>query len=229
MNHPERKSVQAGGQSDCEIIKQGFLPISQQTYPYALPPLPYSTDALTDVISEETLLVHYGKHHKTYVEQLNKEIAGSVFEALTLDEVIRRTAHKPDFTSLFNNAAQAWNHAFYWHSLRPQSGGDIPTELRRLIDHSFESVEHCKQALTSAATGQFGSGWAWLVQDGEVLRVITTHDADNPLTQALTPLLAIDVWEHAYYLDFQNRRIDYVNALIDKLLNWDFAQANLVQ
>lgn len=229
MNHLERKFEQATDQSYCEKSQPSYLAISQQTYPYVLPPLPFSTDALTDVISEETLLVHYGKHHANYVEQLNKEITGTLFEALSLDEVIRRTAHKPAFTSLFNNAAQVWNHAFYWRSLRPQGGGDMPTELRQLIEHSFESVEHCKQALAAAATGQFGSGWAWLVQEDDVLRVITTHDADNPLTQELTPLLAIDVWEHAYYLDYQNRRIDYVNVLIDKLLNWDFAQANLVQ
>lgn len=228
MNHSQRNAVHAGAQSDCAEHTQGCLPLSQQTYPYTLPPLPYSTDALTDIISEETLIFHYGKHHKTYVEKLNKEIEGSEFEALMLDEVIRRTANHPDYASLFNNAAQAWNHAFFWHSLRPQGGGDIPPELRKRIDHAFESVEQCKQALAAAATGHFGSGWAWLVQDGEVLRVITTHDADNPLTQGLTPLLAIDVWEHAYYLDFQNRRVDYVNALIDKLLNWDFAQANLV-
>lgn len=227
MNYPERNLDPAAASSDGASLKQAFESISQQTHPFVLPPLPYSTDALADVISEDTLLVHYGKHHKTYVEQLNKGIEGSGFEALTLDEVIRRTAHEPDSASLFNNAAQAWNHAFYWHSLRPQ-GGEIPSELRQLIDGSFGSVDECKQALASAATGQFGSGWAWLVQDGEKLRVIATHDADNPLTHGLIPLLAIDVWEHAYYLDFQNRRVDYVKALIDKLLNWDFAQANLV-
>lgn len=229
MNQPERNLAPPAGQFDNAPTNQAFLSLSQQTYPFVLPPLPYSTDALADVISEETVLVHYGKHHKTYVEQLNKAIEGSDLKALTLDEVIRRTARKPDVTSIFNNAAQAWNHAFYWHSLKPKGGGDIPAQLKLLIDKSFGSVDHCKQALATAATGQFGSGWAWLVQEGAALRVITTHDADNPLTQDLTPLLAIDVWEHAYYLDFQNRRVDYVQALIDKLLNWDFAQANLVQ
>lgn len=228
MNYPERNLSPAAGPSDSDGRKQAFVSIAEQIYPFVLPPLPYSTDALADVISEDTLLVHYGKHHKTYVDQLNKGIEGSGLEALTLDEVMRRTAHKPDSASLFNNAAQAWNHAFYWHSLRPQGGGEIPSALRQMIDRSFGSIDQCKQALASAATGQFGSGWAWLVQEGEQLRVITTHDADNPLTQGMTPLLAIDVWEHAYYLDFQNRRVDYVNALIDKLLNWDFAQANLV-
>ena len=231
MNYPERNlapaAAPAAASSDSDSSKQAFASVSEQTYPFVLPPLPYSTDALADVISEDTLLVHYGKHHKTYVDQLNKGIEGSELEALTLNEVVRRTAQKPESASLFNNAAQAWNHAFYWHSLRPQ-GGEIPSTLRLMIDRSFGSVDQCKQALASAATGQFGSGWAWLVQEGEELRVITTHDADNPLTEGLTPLLAIDVWEHAYYLDFQNRRVDHVNALIDKLMNWDFAQANLV-
>lgn len=215
------------GQSASDSTTQAFQSVAQQTHPFVLPPLPYSTDALADVISEDTLLVHYGKHHKTYVDQLNKAIEGSGFEASTLEEVIRRTAHEPASASLFNNAAQAWNHSFYWHSLRPQGGGEIPAQLRQMIDQSFGSVDQFKQALASAATGHFGSGWAWLVQDGDQLRVIATHDADNPLTRGMTPLLAIDVWEHAYYLDFQNRRVDYVNALIDKLLNWDFAQANL--
>ena len=229
MTQPERIPVTSFDGSDSEKIKQAFLAISQQTYPFALAPLPYSTDGLTDVISEETLIFHYGKHHKSYVDQLNKEVAGSVFEALTLEQIIGRTAHKPDLTSVFNNAAQAWNHAFYWHSLRPQEGRDIPPQLGQLIASAFGSIEHCKQALVAAATRQFGSGWAWLVQEGATLRVIATHDADTPFTQNLTPLLAIDVWEHAYYLDFQNRRVDYVHALIDKLLNWDFAQANLMQ
>lgn len=229
MNQPQRNAEHTGALTDCEDATKGSLSISQQTYPFALPPLPYSTDALADIVSEETLIFHYGKHHKTYVEKLNKEIEGSEFEALALDEVIRRTANQDRYTALFNNAAQAWNHTFFWHSLRPQGGGDIPPELESRIAESFESVEKFKQNLSAAATGHFGSGWAWLVQDDEVLRVITTHDGNNPLTQGLTPLLAIDVWEHAYYLDFQNRRVDYVNALVDNLLNWDFAQANLVR
>lgn len=228
MTQPERIPVTSFDGSDSGKIKPAYLAISHQTYPYQLAPLPYSTDALAEVISEQTLILHYGKHHKSYVDQLNKEVAGSVFEALTLEQIIRRTAHKPDFASVFNNAAQAWNHAFYWHSLRPQGGRDMPPPLGQLIESSFGSIEHCKQALATAATRQFGSGWVWLVQDGAKLSVIATHDADTPLTQDLTPLLVIDVWEHAYYLDFQNRRVDYVQAVIDKLLNWDFAQANLM-
>ena len=229
MTQPERIPATSFDGSDSERNKQAFLAISHQTYPYELAPLPYSTDALADVISEQTLILHYGKHHKAYVDQLNKEVAGSVLEALTLEQIIRRTAQKPELASAFNNAAQAWNHAFYWHSLSPQGGRDIPPQLGKLIESAFGSIEHCKQALAAAATSQFGSGWVWLVQKDTKLSVIATHDADTPLTQDLTPLLAIDVWEHAYYLDFQNRRVDYVHALIAKLLNWDFAQANLMQ
>jgi len=210
-----------------ETMRLAFDHIAQQSSPHALPPLPYATDALSEVISENTIIFHYGKHHKTYVEELNKAIAGSAFEAMTLDEIIRNTAGKSDHATIFNNAAQAWNHAFYWHSLTPSGGGEPPAGLKQMIEASFDSVDDCKHQLATAATSQFGSGWAWLVQDGKQLRVIKTNDAENPITQGVHPLLTLDVWEHAYYLDFQNRRKDYVAAVIDKLINWNFAAANI--
>ena len=146
---------------------------------------------------------------------------------MPLKALIRATAGKPEQAAIFNNAAQAWNHAFYWDSLTPPGGGDPPPGLKQLIEAAFGSVAACKQALAEAALAQFGTGWAWLVLDGKKISVMKTDDADNPLTQGLTPLLAIDVWEHAYYLDYQNRRKDYVVGVVEKLLNWNFAAANL--
>jgi len=214
--------------SESENAKQAFEKVTLKTFPHELPPLPYSTDALSEVISENTILFHYGKHHKTYIDELNKTISGSEFETATLAEIIRDAAGKPSHLSVFNNAAQAWNHAFYWHSLNRDGGGDPPPDLKHMIETSFDSVDACKKELATAAISQFGSGWAWLVQDDKKLRVIKTNDGDNPITQGLNPLLTIDVWEHAYYLDFQNRRKDYVDAVIDKLINWNFAAANIL-
>ncbi len=192
-----------------------------------LPPLPYERNALQPVVSENTLNVHYGKHHKTYVDTLNKLVVGTEFADMPLDKIVKATAGESDHTAIFNNAAQAWNHTFYWHSLKPNGGGEPPISLKRLMESSFGGVADCKKELAQAATQQFGSGWAWLVQDGEKLKIIKTDNANTPLTQRVKPLLTIDVWEHAYYLDYQNRRVDYVNALLDKLANWGFAAENL--
>lgn len=192
-----------------------------------LSPLPYPDSALAPVISANTLGFHYGKHHKAYVDNLNKFAAGTEFADLPLEKIITATAGKPEKLAIFNNAAQAWNHAFYWRSLKPNGGGEPPAALKQKLEAAFGSVEDCKKALASASTGQFGSGWAWLVADGDKLKVIATANADTPLMQGLKPLLTIDVWEHAYYLDYQNRRADYVAALLDKLLNWGFAAENL--
>ena len=195
--------------------------------PILLPSLPYEQSALQPVISANTLSFHYGKHHKTYVDTLNKLVTGTQFSDMPLEQIIKATADQADRTAIFNNAAQAWNHTFYWHSLKPKGGGEPPAVLERLMESSFGSVEACKKELAGAAMGQFGSGWAWLVLDGGKLKVVKTGNAHTPLTQAAKPLLTIDVWEHAYYLDYQNRRVDYVNALIDKLANWEFAAKNL--
>jgi superoxide dismutase, Fe-Mn family len=197
--------------------------------PIAFPPLPYDQGALAPVISANTLSFHYGKHHKTYVDTLNKLIVGSEFADMPLEKIVKASSRQPEHAAIFNNAAQAWNHAFYWKSLKPKGGGEPPAALKSLIEGSFGSVDACKKELSKAAVGQFGSGWAWLVQDGDKLRILKTADAKTPITEGPKPLLTIDVWEHAYYLDYQNRRVDYVNALIDRLANWEFAAENLAQ
>lgn len=205
-------------------LNTGAVP--EATLLHILPPLPYTENALEPVITAKTLSFHYGKHHKGYVENLNKLIANTEYAGLTLEKIITSTAEKPEKTAIFNNAAQIWNHTFYWNSLTPSGGGDPPTALKQKIEASFGSVEACKKELASAAIAQFGSGWAWLVLDGELLKVIKTANANIPMTMGFTPLLTIDVWEHAYYLDYQNRRVDYVNTILDKLINWEFALQN---
>jgi Fe-Mn family superoxide dismutase len=192
-----------------------------------LPPLPYAENALEPIITAKTMSFHYGKHHKAYVDNLNKLVAGTDFASLSLDKIITSTAGKLENTAIFNNAAQSWNHSFYWNSLTPKGGGEPPDALKQKIEASFGSVDSCKKELASTAVSQFGSGWAWLVLDGTLLKVVKTANADIPMTKGLKPLLAIDVWEHAYYLDYQNRRADYVNAVLDKLINWEFALQNI--
>lgn len=194
---------------------------------HILPPLPFADNALDPVISANTLSFHYGKHHKAYVDNLNKLVAGTEFADLSLEQVITATAGRADKAGIFNNAAQIWNHTFYWNSLAPKGGGEPPAALKQKIEASFGSLDACKQELATAATTQFGSGWAWLALDGDKLKVVKTANANVPLTEGMKPLLVIDVWEHAYYLDYQNRRADYVNAVLDKLVNWGFAANNL--
>jgi Fe-Mn family superoxide dismutase len=191
-----------------------------------LPPLPYAENALEPIISANTIGFHYGKHHKAYVDNLNKLIAGTEYADLSLEKIITSTVGKPERTAIFNNAAQNWNHTFFWKSMKPKGGVEPPAALKQRIELSFGSVDACKKELASVAVSQFGSGWAWLVLEGEVLKVVKTANADIPMTMGLKPLLAIDVWEHAYYLDYQNRRADYVNAVLDKLINWEFALQN---
>jgi Fe-Mn family superoxide dismutase len=193
----------------------------------SLPPLPYAQSALQPVISANTLSFHYGKHHRTYVDTLNKLIAGTEYSDMPLEKIVRATAGHSDEAAIFHNAAQVWNHTFYWQSMKPSGGGEPPAVLKRLMESSFGSVDAFKKELTQAAVEQFGSGWAWLVLDGGKLKIVKTADADTPLTQSSQPLLTIDVWEHAYYLDYQNRRVDYAKAVIDKLANWEFAAENL--
>lgn len=205
----------------------GFFTKARAEYPNTLQPLPYGENDLDPVISSRTLSFHYGKHHKGYIDNLNKLIVDTEFVDKPLEDIIIGTAGQADKTAIFNNAAQTWNHTFYWHSLTPNGGGDPPDRLKERIEGSFGSVEACKRDLANAATTQFGSGWAWLVLDGEKLKVVKTSNADVPLTMGMKPLLTIDVWEHAYYLDYQNRRGDYVNAVLDKLINWNFAEQNL--
>ncbi len=194
---------------------------------HVLPALPFADNALDPVISANTLSFHYGKHHKTYVDNLNKLVTGTELADLSLEQVIAASSGRADKVGIFNNAAQIWNHTFYWNSLTPKGGGEPPAALKQKIEADFGTVEACKQELVAAATTQFGSGWAWLVQDGGKLKVVKTANANVPSTEGMKPLLVIDVWEHDYYLDYQNRRVDYVNATIDKLINWGFAEKNL--
>jgi len=222
---PLQEGGHSAGSSDHAGVSTAML--EHMGFPYELPALPYALDALSPFISETTLRFHYGKHHKTYIDALNKAIDDTEFEAMPLRALIQATAGKPGQATLFNNAAQAWNHAFYWDSLAPGGAGEPPPMLKQMIDASFGSVEACKQALTEAASTHFGSGWAWLVLDGKKVSVVKTGDADNPLTRGMTPLLAIDVWEHAYYLDYQNRRKDHATGVIEHLINWNFAASNL--
>ena len=188
---------------------------------FNLPSLPYEIDALEPYISQNTMEFHYLKHHKTYVDNLNKLVSGTEFENMPLEEVIKATAGNPKHTAIFNNAAQAWNHAFFWHCLAPNGGKEPKGQLLADIITDFGSFENLKAELKNAAVSQFGSGWAWLLRNAEgKLAVMKTSNADNPLAYGLYPLLAIDVWEHAYYLDYQNRRADFVDALLNHLINW---------
>lgn len=194
--------------------------------PLQVSPLPYGQNALEPVVSQKTLEFHYGKHYQAYVDKTNELIKGTPLAQLSLEEIMKQTAGSPEKAAIFNNAAQAWNHDFYWKSLKP--GGSKPDgELLKKILASFGSLESLKKQLSDAALTQFGSGWAWLVLEGDKLKVVKTGNADNPLVLGQIPLLTIDVWEHAYYLDYQNRRADYVKGVVDNLLDWEFAAANL--
>ena len=182
--------------------------------------LPYKKEALEPYISAETMNYHYGKHYKTYVDNLNKLISGTDYDNMALDEIIRSTAGKPDLAPIFNNAAQAWNHAFFWQSMRPDGGGNPKEELKRRLENDFGSVDKFKEEFKAAAVSQFGSGWAWLAEKDGRLEVVKTSNADTPIAHNLKPLLTVDVWEHAYYLDYQNRRADFVSAFLEHLINW---------
>ena len=193
----------------------------------ALEPLPYADNALEPVISAKTLSFHYGKHHAGYLATLNKLIAGTPYEGQPLEAIVRKAAAE-QAVPIFNNAAQVWNHTFYWNSLAPVGTGGAPEgAFGDAVSRDFGSFANLKAALEDAAVKRFGSGWAWLVAKGGKLSVVSTPNAETPLTQAgVTPLLTVDVWEHAYYLDWQNRRADYVAAILDKLANWKFAALN---
>jgi Fe-Mn family superoxide dismutase len=202
--------------------------IQRKTMPIELPKLPFEDNALAPTISSNTISFHYGKHHKTYVDNLNKAIAGTDLAEKPLVEIVRAVAGKADKAAIFNNSAQVWNHTFYWNSLSPKSTSPSK-DLADRIEKDLGGMAKFKEQLSAAALGQFGSGWAWLVLDGGVLKVTKTPNAETPITTAAKPLLTLDVWEHAYYLDYQNKRADYVAAVLDKLLNWEFASRNLAE
>ncbi|MDD3371054.1 MAG: superoxide dismutase [Alphaproteobacteria bacterium] len=194
---------------------------------FTLPSLPFADDSLAPVISANTMGFHYGKHHKAYVDNLNKLAVGTEYAECALEEIARKTAGHPDKAGLFNNAAQAWNHAFFWESLLPGGGGKPSGKMAELIDRDLGGYDKFKADFLNAGLTQFGSGWAWLVSQNGKLAILKTPNAETPLTGPAKPLLTIDVWEHAYYLDYQNRRADFLSAVIDKLLNWDKALERL--
>jgi superoxide dismutase, Fe-Mn family len=192
-------------------------------------PLPFASNALESYgMKAETFEYHYGKHHKAYVDNLNKLVEGkSEFAGKSLEEVIRMTAGKADQAGIFNNAAQVWNHSFFWSSLKAGGGGAPTGDLLAKIEAAFGSYDNFKTEFSAAAATQFGSGWAWLVEEAGALKITKTTNADNPLTHGQKPLLTLDVWEHAYYIDFRNARPGYITNYLDKLVNWDFVAANL--
>ena len=197
---------------------------------FSLPPLPYERDALAPHMSKDTLDYHYGKHHQKYVDTMNGMIAGTDHENAELVDIIK--AAEGSNQGLFNNAAQVWNHTFFWNSMKPGGGGQPPagSNIAKAIDDSFGSYDAFREEFSKAGATQFGSGWAWLVAKDGKLEVRKTLNAETPVTEAgLTPLLTMDVWEHAYYLDYQNARPSYIEAYLDKLVNWDFAEDNLAK
>ncbi|MDR1228577.1 MAG: superoxide dismutase [Fe] [Azoarcus sp.] len=190
---------------------------------HTLPALPYAQDALAPAISAETVEFHYGKHHQSYVANLNNLVAGTEYENLTLEAIIK----KAPAGGIFNNAAQIWNHSFFWNSLKPNGGGEPAGALAAAIAHKWGSFADFKKAFQASATGNFGSGWTWLVKkSGGELEIVNTGNAGTPVATNDKPLITIDVWEHAYYIDYRNRRPDFVSACLEKLVNWDFAAKN---
>jgi len=195
---------------------------------FTLPELPYARSALAPHISEETLNIHYGKHHQAYVTNLNGLVDGSDLAGKSLEEVIRIAAADKSKAGIFNNAAQVWNHTFYWHSMTPGGGGKPHGKVAELIERDFGGYDSFVKEFKQAGTTQFGSGWAWLSWKGGKLVISKTSNAETPLTEdAATPLMTMDVWEHAYYIDYQNRRPDYIDTFLTSLVNWDFVNQNL--
>jgi len=197
----------------------GFMELS-------LPPLPYALDALEPYLSRNTLATHHGRHHAAYVEKTRRLVQHTPLKTASLEQIVR-TSQQQANQALFNAAAQAWNHAFFWKSMRPGGGGEVHGRAAQLIEESFGGQRAFGQEFVTVAGDQFGSGWAWLVLDGNRLRITATSNAATPLTSSQLPLLVIDVWEHAYYLDYQHRRLDYIAAFLGQLVDWDFVNHNL--
>jgi Fe-Mn family superoxide dismutase len=195
--------------------------------PFELPALPYAQNALEPHISAKTFSFHYGKHHQAYVTNLNNLVKDGPLAGKSLEDVIEATAGKADQAGVFNNAAQVWNHTFYWHSMAPGGGGRPKGKIAGKIESDLGGYDAFAEAFKTAAATQFGSGWAWLVLDGGKLKVTKTGNADLPMAHGQTALLTLDVWEHAYYLDYQNLRPSYIQAFLDRLVNWDFVNKNL--
>jgi len=194
---------------------------------FTLPELPYAPNALEPHITANTIGFHHGKHHQTYVTNLNNLIQGTALENEALEDIIKATAGDGSKAGVFNNAAQVWNHTFYWHSMAPNGGGEPTGAIKAKIDEDFGSYAAFKEAFKTAGATQFGSGWAWLVLESGKLKITKTPNADTPMVHGQKALLTADVWEHAYYLDYQNRRPDYLEIFLNHLVNWDFANQNL--
>ena len=227
VQNPSRRALLAGGAAVAAAFAAPRIARAQSA-PFALPPLPYADDALAPVISANTMGFHYGKHHRGYLDALNKMLETDELKSKSLVEIVKATAGDAAKAAMFNNAAQVWNHTFYWSSMAPKGGGKPSGRMADLINQSFGDFDKFRAAFAANTIGQFASGWGWLCQEGDKLTLRRTSNADTPLHVAgVRPLLTIDVWEHAYYLDYQNRRAEYVNAVIDKLLNWEFAEKNL--
>ncbi len=203
--------------------------VDQKGGPFILPNLPYAANALEPFVSERTLGFHHGKHHQAYVTNLNNLIKDTELSAKSLEEIIKHSHNKPEHVGIFNNAAQVWNHTFFWHSMKPGGGGKPQGKLLARIEKDFGNYDAFVQQFKAAGAAQFGSGWAWLVWDGTQLKITKTGNADLPLVYGQIPLLTADVWEHAYYLDYQNRRPDYLTTFIDSLVNWQFAEENFAR
>jgi Fe-Mn family superoxide dismutase len=201
---------------------------NQSTFPFILPSLPYGDTALEPVISAKTFSFHHQKHHNTYIVNLNKLIDGTEMAKHDLESIIKASFGHADKTAIYNNAAQVWNHTFFWHSMTLPNTQTLGGELLKRVERDFGSVSSFKDAFKTAGTSQFGSGWAWICEntDGKIV-IVKTANADSPITQGLNPLLTCDVWEHAYYIDYQNKRPDFLTAFIDSLANWSFAESRL--
>ena len=195
---------------------------------FTLLSLPFGLSDLEPYISSKTLEFHYGKHHQAYVDNLNKLIVGSDLESETLENIIVKTSGNLERANIFNNAAQVYNHNFFWASLNPASKStEIPEGLHKMINDSFGSLDNFYAEFKNACLSQFGSGWVWLIKEEGKLKIMKTANADNPIAHGLSPLFGVDVWEHSYYLDYQNRRIDYVDAILKNLINWKFIENNI--
>ncbi|MBL61683.1 MAG: superoxide dismutase [Candidatus Pelagibacter sp.] len=194
---------------------------------FELPKLDYAKNGLSPVMSEETLDLHYGKHHQTYVTNLNNLIKDTEYANISLEEILKKTANDSTKSGIFNNAGQHWNHLLFWKCMKPKGGGTMPTKLEKKIIEDFGSIEKFKTEFIQAGVTQFGSGWAWLALDNNKLVVTKSSNASNPIVNNLKPILGCDVWEHAYYVDFKNRRPDYIKAFLDHLVNWEYVSSLL--
>lgn len=194
---------------------------------FELPSLPYANDALAPYMSAETLDFHHGKHHQTYVTNLNNLLKDNDLQSASLEDIVVKSSKDTSMIGIFNNAGQHWNHILFWQCMKPNGGGSIPSELEARLNSDFGSIEQFKEAFIQAGTTQFGSGWAWLAIDNGKLVVTKSANASNPLVDGMKPILGCDVWEHSYYIDYRNKRPDYLKAFLDSLVNWEFVASQL--